>query len=84
MKAKHTQGPWILEYGVNVKSVKGDFVASCGGSGRDINISIANARLIAAAPELLEALELMTGIADKFCKSPEIEEAKKLLKKARV
>ena len=45
--------------------------------------AIANARLIAVAPELLEALELMTGIADKFCKSPEIEEAKKLLKRAK-
>ena len=82
-KAKHTPGPWEVEYKVNVKSSKGDFVASCGCNGRDIDVSIANAKLIAVAPELLEALELMTGIADKYCKSPEIEEAKKLLKRAK-
>ena len=56
-KAKHTPGPWEVEYKVNVKSSKGDFVASCGCNGRDIDVSISNARLIAAAPEMLELLE---------------------------
>lgn len=59
--SKHTKGPWIVEafpeeggdFAISAES--GVFVAiSIGG----IPNEIANARLIAAAPELLEALEM--------------------------
>ena len=67
MKAKHTPGPWYALRGqrnisirhktgdkflpmVNVASVRGKFPADC-----PYGSSEANARLIAAAPELLEA-----------------------------
>ena len=69
MTAKHTPGPWYALRGqrnisirhktgdkflsmVNVASVRGNLPADC-----PYGSSEANARLIAAAPELLEALE---------------------------
>lgn len=69
MTAKHTPGPWYALRGqrnisirhktgdrllpmVNVASVRGQFPTDC-----PYGSSEANARLIAAAPELLEALQ---------------------------
>ncbi len=69
METKHTPGPWYALRGqrnisirhktgdkflpmVNVASVRGKFPADC-----PYGSSEANARLIAAAPELLEALQ---------------------------
>ena len=61
---KHTPGPWeqadafgVTPTGTSVKAASDNYlVASCTGYyGRDG--AVANARLIAAAPELLEALE---------------------------
>ena len=71
MTAKHTPGPWYALRGqrnisirhktgdkllsmVNVASVRGKFPTDC-----PYGSSEANARLIAAAPELLEALQKM-------------------------
>ena len=71
MTAKHTPGPWYALRGqrnisiryktgdgllpmVNVASVRGQFPTDC-----PYGSSEANARLIAAAPELLEALQKM-------------------------
>ena len=60
MKAKHTHGQWWnsgLEVGAGpLMTVK---VARV--SGANYEEALANARLIAAAPELLEALEAMMG-----------------------
>ena len=70
MKAQHTPGPW--QAGINPAGgfsnsivvrptwhfPHGDWVADCG-SGNDDSECMANARLIAAAPELLAALERM-------------------------
>jgi hypothetical protein len=63
---KHTQGPWRYEAPdeVSIKDADGGRVAVCTnlrgalgmGGRRDPNEVLANARLIAAAPELLEAL----------------------------
>lgn len=56
--AKHTRGPWGVKpvgYGV---SIEPDLAWVGYGSAHDKDIHDANARLIAAAPELLEALEL--------------------------
>lgn len=60
--AQHTPGPWTIRYGTNLFSESGRLVASTGGHslngrfGDEHRINVANARLIAAAPELLAAL----------------------------
>lgn len=69
MSAQHTPGPWTAlvdqmrhgrRYGPRMALVTtntGESVAiDCTGSGKDFDESAANARLIAAAPDLLEAL----------------------------
>lgn len=60
IKAKHTPGPWKIDYGYN-RSI--NFIGPCvpdqyAGSSW-LRVTEANARLIAAAPELLEALKLL-------------------------
>ena len=61
MESKHTPGPW----GIDINSV-GEYLISAGPIGTPVDYlavitnrkrSKANARLIAAAPEMLEALE---------------------------
>lgn len=60
---KHTPGPWIIEKRVNTFSfvINSDNPRKCIADSWDINTgpieTEANARLIAAAPELLEALK---------------------------
>jgi hypothetical protein len=68
METKHTPGPWewvgrdLEQKGGEYKTVIGSEV-SCGtfcyGGSVDMTVSEADARLIAAAPELLEALILL-------------------------
>lgn len=55
--AKHTPGPWRIEIGPYYRAIRVDseVIADMRQIGRSFNES--NARLIAAAPELLEALE---------------------------
>ena len=62
MEAKHTPGPWEAERIDNsncvyIKCERGFFIATCHDGVRGESNAIANARLIAAAPELLEALQ---------------------------
>ena len=69
--SKHTPGPWTIKYGTNVGAPRSGcdwaLVAAAGGfstntdDGEHIEESAANARLIAAAPKLLEALGDMTS-----------------------
>lgn len=58
--SKHTPGPWQLAEKYNCKDVRavdGPYVADCNASAAiDWRTKEANARLIAAAPELLENL----------------------------
>jgi len=67
-KTKHTAGPWIAE-GTYVGDGKpcGEFqslvIADCESRHRQAKEQLANARLIAAAPELLEALRDLLGAA---------------------
>jgi hypothetical protein len=77
MTSKHTPGPWILAETVENRFQKTDMRrvraehegtehgAVCEVYGvRDGSTAAANARLIAAAPELLEALKRLLGATD--------------------
>lgn len=70
----HTPGPWEVKNGCNVFApavriplTKNDYIACTGGlSGTDtIERDAANARLIAAAPDLLEAVQKLLPLAAK-------------------
>lgn len=58
---RNTPGPWKLKGVFNVTDERGRGVATCGGyaDGKDgtYEENLANAALIAAAPEMLEALK---------------------------
>ena len=75
--SKHTQGPWEwcgndLDGGkhqeLSVLEVKVSCAGYCYGGTADIAVSVEDARLIAAAPELLEALEMIIAEADSYTK----------------
>lgn len=73
---KHTPGPWFIT-GTMTKYVEARIgggliqeVASCGPTEADNGYGeqqAANARLIAAAPDLLEALEILVELAGTGC-----------------
>ena len=74
MNAKHISGPWIAEDDQSIYAADGDgrrLIAECHAGHKEERA--ANARLIAAAPDLLEALqEMVAGDAEA------IEDAKRL------
>lgn len=79
--SKHTPGPWHVELGGFVYS-KTKKVADVGLNGGYFASRIsaepertANARLIAAAPELLEALEALLADHEKYCEHGSFESA---------
>ena len=87
----YTKGPWKVngrganivcdEYGNRIVSTARDL--SCDVWGSD---SKDNARLISAAPEMLEALELFLIVAEKLHNAgfkAEIKEAQRVIKKAK-
>ena len=55
--AKFTPGPWNVLNPDQVRGLKGEFVADCLCHARRKDTDSANAALIAAAPDLLAALE---------------------------
>lgn len=63
--AAPTPGPWVIRFDFNVFGGDGRLVASAGGHANNVTPlgtdaeNRANAHLIAAAPELLEALKLI-------------------------
>lgn len=60
---KHTPGPWEVRDSVDVYS-GGRHVCDCSGADSVLHVGLenaANARLIAAAPDLLEALDDVTA-----------------------
>lgn len=63
MSNGHTPGPWCVESGAHYRAVRtgGEVIANMREIGGCFNE--ANARLISAAPELLEALELLSQSA---------------------
>ena len=73
----HTPGPW-KSIACTVRTLDGRQVALCNGyvNGADDNESpFANARLIAAAPELLEQLEIAVAILEQDWEGDEQSEA---------
>lgn len=70
-QTKPTPGPWLVSSSVLVCNSEAKIIAQCAnfsGLGVEINEAIANARLIASAPDLLEVLEnLLSGC----CYDPE-------------
>ncbi len=89
-ETKWTPGPWELADKYNctdVRAVDGPYVADCNASAAiDWRTKEANARLIAAAPELYEALENLRKLydTDEGCRSmPEYQAAIAALAKAR-
>lgn len=67
-EAKHTPGPWHVDSSMAAYRVASDSVVICELFGVAIPpqpaVEHANAHLIAAAPELLEALEEMVAMMD--------------------
>ena len=65
MECKHTPGPWKLHNGTNIVGNGAGYDLIAQTMNEDIHKtfdeSIASARLIAAAPELLEALVALRG-----------------------
>jgi len=71
--SKHTKGPWEVkshqqffptDYTVHNVHGGGFIIAECAGSHRDQEESKANANLISAAPEILEALIDIIDVCD--------------------
>jgi hypothetical protein len=75
---KHTPAPWVVKHGHNVMG-GGRVVANTGGYSSNINAeevlleNNANTALIAAAPELLEALKLMVSANGGVAVLPTLE-----------
>lgn len=81
MSAQHTPGPWEIDYGYNriIKSI-GPCVPDEYAGSAWLEVTEANARLIAAAPDLLEALKqvamwlpIMTEIAGLNAEETQVE-----------
>jgi hypothetical protein len=83
-KAAHTPGPWHYQdesdaYTHIVRGPKGEFVVS---APQDTSgTAEADTRLIAAAPEMLEALEGVLRVADR--KTKEFDAARAAIQKAK-
>lgn len=62
---KHTPGPWRVESGPYYRAIRvdGEVIADVRQIGRSFNES--NARLLAAAPDLLEALEGLLAVVEQ-------------------
>ena len=65
--SKHTPGPWAVNANGNVKTSTGTIFI---GPGRTYAEAMADARLIAAAPELLDALKALCATARTFRNVP--------------
>jgi hypothetical protein len=72
VKTKHTPGPWAVETAddgdsqcvISTDSLYGDCVAITRDLSQDFDTGEANALLIAAAPEILEALQRLADAVD--------------------
>lgn len=83
LQAAHTPGPWITDYMERECWIGSDPIQDLVCSVERIGPKseyLANARLIAAAPELLEALQGVLRVADR--KTTEFDAARAAIKKA--
>jgi len=73
-KVKHTPGPWIVD-GVDITTEGSkDFVTvAIVETSKPVEVVHANARIIAAAPELLEALKLAHSLLENMLEQEEYE-----------
>ena len=62
--SKHTQGPWVFEYGSIYTPTGKQVCRPCDKKTQTYKNWEANARLIAAAPELLEACQALLTYHD--------------------
>lgn len=64
---KHTPGPWIIEDDTDIIDQNGTFIATTHDPASDIGTAreYANARLIAAAPDLLAALKASQEMVER-------------------
>lgn len=91
MSAQHTPGPWTAERDLphnRMPRVHGgdrSLICECGNMGTEQDQWEANARLIAATPELLEALQDLLGAVDALMPSdgPLKTKARSAITKAR-
>ena len=75
-KAMHTPGPWTIEYEVKQDLwgiIYQDALNICTLTHIDSLKNEANARLISAAPDLLEALKRTLQLIEEFPATPEIQ-----------
>jgi hypothetical protein len=64
-ETKHTPGPWIQER-YTARLPGGDVIADCRSRYLDDSILLANARLISAAPDLLEVAKGCLGYLENI------------------
>lgn len=91
MKTQHTPGPWFIDSFAQIgdeKSIIGRVYCGDIFPNDDLPECTANARLIAAAPELLEALEGLSDIlnnhyGDDDDETPAIDKAFDAIRKAK-
>lgn len=86
---KHTKGPWVVFGDWGIKDIDGRIIATFEALNDDLSNansdeSFANAELIAAAPDLLEALKgLYTNLfTDGFVTIDHMEKARAVIAKA--
>lgn len=82
--SKHTPGQWSIvidrRYDQMVEAIEPDVIWGCGCCGSP-NLGLSDARLIAAAPDLLEALDWCVSEINRD--SPAVLNAKAVMAKAR-
>lgn len=78
---KHTPGPWLIEVNGFIIAPDGFSVADCD-RGRDVNEADANARLIAAAPDMLMALKNIRKYIEYCDHEPALDEIDAAIAKA--
>jgi hypothetical protein len=68
--SKHTPGPWGIDEGMSVWIMAGPLHVATIPRAADGDWSPANARLMAAAPEMLEALKQIAGALEDWASIP--------------
>lgn len=97
METKHTPGPWeaildekqprrrggVVAGRMALVRAGGDMCIDCTHSGNNYEEDAANARLIAAAPDLLAALESLLNALPSATTHPAIQQARAALARAK-